>query len=200
LTNEAATPTAEAQPQRKVTFAFKRKVNLENHGGGKYESAEYFMSVDDYIPQEATAEDIVAVGRELASECKALIMDEANVPWEVTEDGRVVELLRNAFGPGTNVQPAQQASQAAPAPSVPQGDPPPYVGEKLDFKTDKDKLAEQRVWAAERFAALDAAWASEFYDNRQSKKTPNHPDFRHKTFGISMYESDVKKAGGASLL
>lgn len=185
------------QQQRKVTMAFKRKVNLEARGGNKYESAELFFAVEDYVPQEATAEDIVACGRQLASQVKATVLDEMGLDWEATEDGLIIESLNQAFGPGVNVTPISSAPSAQPqaAAQTVAADAPPYAGQRLDFQNDKDKLNEQRQWAAQRFAALGPAWESEFYDNRESKKTKNHPDFRHKQHGVSCYVSDVKKAG-----
>jgi len=191
--------------QRKIIVTFKRKVNIEALGGPKYESAELFMAVEDYVDLTAEPADVISTARDLASTVKATVLDEMGLEWEATEDGIVVERLRNAFGPGVQVVPAgagvvSSAPVAAPAPPVAGPDAPPWAGEKLDFKYDKAKLAEQREWASARFVALGTGWESEFYDNRESKKTDRHPDFRHKTHGVSIYVSDVEKAGGKDLL
>jgi len=183
---------------RKVTVTFKRRVNLEPLGLPKYNDCELFMSVEDYVPMGTVPAEVVSVLRDLAATVKATVLDELGLEWETTDEDVVLEKIRREF-PGAVVQPAASTPviEATATPAL--DDKPPFAGEKLDFRKDKEKVAAQREWAAKRFTTLSDPW-SEFYDNRQSKRSSRHPDFRHKTFGIGIYESDVKKAGGHSIL
>ena len=194
----ANTAAPEPDPQRKLTVTFKRKVNIEALGGPKYESAELFIALDDYVPLNAAPEDVVSVLRDMASTVKATVLDEMNLEWEATESGIVVERLRNAF-PGAVVAAASTAAPVAQVASAPTptavssvSAEPPYAGQKLDFRTDKAKLAEQKAWAVED---VKANGLGKYWDNRESKPNPRSPDFRHKDFGVSLWVDDLTKAG-----
>ena len=195
--------TVNADPRRKVGVSFSRKINIEALGGPKYESAELFMYVEDYVDLDAEPADVAATLRTLASTVKATCLDESGLDWEASDDGVVIERLRNAF-PGASVTainaastPVESSSQPTQAQALAGASEPPYAGQKLDFKADKDKLAEQREWAVARWIALGNNPFSEFYDNRESKPRSNSPDFRHKTEGISLWADNVTKAGGS---
>lgn len=189
-----------ADPQRKITVTFKRKVNIEALGGPKYESAELFMAVDDYVSLDAEPADIVSTLRDLASTVKATLLDEMNLEWETTDQDVVIERLRNAF-PGSVVQNAVASAPAAvavaPQQATSSGVPaaPPYAGEKVPF-SDKARTKEQRDWALARFLSLPDP-TTEFWDNSESKPKPTSADWRHKEHGISLWQDAIDKARAA---
>lgn len=187
--------------KRKVVTSYKRKVNLENQGGEKYETAEFFASVEDYVDGETSPEDIAQVLATSAFTVKSTCLEQLGLTWETSEDGMAMEILAHAFGAGVKAQadvgPAGGGPVDVQQPSHPVSVPdanPPYENAKLDFKTDKAKLNENRAWAAKRFLAAP----DEFYDNRADKPKPTSFDYRHKDHKIGIWEDDVTKARQAA--
>lgn len=194
--------------KRKVVTSYKRKVNLEAHGGAKYEAAEFFASVEDYIDGETSPEEIAQVLASSAFVVKSTVLEQLGLNWESSEDGMAIEILAGAFGnevrhstvnaeaPAGGTGPAgggpAQVQQVQRPVAVPNAEPP-HDPEKINFREHKAEAAENRLWAAGRMIAGD-----DVYDNRQSKPKPSSFDYRHKATKIGFWEDDVKRAREAA--
>lgn len=100
--------------------------------------------------------------------------------------------------PGTTTVPQETFQQAAPAPQAPQGGFTPANVVQAPFAQQQPAAAPQQGFQAAPGAQgggskADAEWQalfnnpSDFYDNRQSKRTPNSPDFRQKSGDIALW-------------
>lgn len=160
----------------KGTVSFSRKVSDGNYG-----MHEAFMSVQYDIGQFDTAEDIIHTARNAFLQAKAVVFEQLGVDHTLDESGVVVEVARRAF-PGSVVEPAPSAPAAAPAAGG------ASAGAQPPFSADTDDFAEKKAnkeWAQARLASHP----NEFWDNRESKRSPKAPDYKHKNTGIGVWAS-----------
>lgn len=153
------------------TVSFTRKISDGNYG-----VAEAFMSVQfDILPDDG-GEQIIANARHAFLQAKAVVFEQLGVEHTLDESGVVVEVVKRAF-PGT-VEAADAPKAAAGGGG---GAEPPY---SADTK-DPDERKANREWAEARLESHP----NEFWDNRQDKRNPKAPDFKHKSSGIGVWQS-----------
>lgn len=178
----------------KGTVSYSRKVQVR-----QYEAAEAYIAIQFDIDRDDDAAAIAEKAHLAMTAAKGVVWDELGIEYEVTEGNILQEVVRSHFGGGTveatstpgpaSPSPAAQAAAAALGSAE-----PPHDQSKLDWKTHKTEMAENRAWAAKRFLALGDNWSSEFYDNRASKPKPTAFDYRHKATKIGIWESDLQAA------
>lgn len=173
-TEDTTTPEAEIATL-KGTVSFARKVSDGNYG-----MTEAFMSVQYDIGQYDTAEDIIHTARNAFLQAKAVVFEQLGIEHTLDESGVVVEVARRAF-PGSVVEPAPSGPAPAAAPAAAGGDNPPFAG---DTTNPAEKKA-NKEWAEARLQSHP----NEFWDNRESKRNPKAPDFKHKSSGIGVWAS-----------
>lgn len=148
-----------------LTAFFGRKVNL-----GNYESTEGSIFIQRDVPVGADGEVIIQAAREAFTLAKTLVLDELGIDYTLDEEtGVIVELkpaspkeaakkLEDAFGAVpdnvTSINDAPSAQPAAPA----AGEPP-----SQEWLVN-DQMQNPQNW----------------WDNREGKKNPKAPDFKHR--------------------
>lgn len=177
------------------TVTFSRKVKVRD-----YETAEAAVFLQFEVPALDSADNFgeVIISRisDAFMQAKTAVFDELGIEFSVDEGGVVREVLRNTFGPVTEVtapaaQPRQvvaasrPAPQPAAAPAAPaaSADGPPHD----PATTDKAQQKANKAWAKARLATNP----DEFWDNRDKKASgqykPGAADFKHKDTGISVW-------------
>lgn len=169
------------------TVTFSRKVSVR-----QYESAEASIFVQFEIPTEGSPEqqraELLANARAAFFSAKALVFQELGLEFTVEEDGVVREVLQKNFGKVTEVTPTELAVVAADSgvTATPFADPSAGVGPNAPYAVDtqdKNERTANKKWAVARIASNPEEW----WDNRENKRNPKAPDFKHKETGMGVW-------------
>lgn len=179
-----------------VNIEFRRTVKVRD-----YESATAAVTITTVLDnlngdRAANGDKILAAVRDGFFQAKAAVFDELGIQFDVSDSGVVMEAVRGTFGQVTEVHatpaaPAAPAAALAPppamtaapaaAPAAATADEPPY-----DAGTqDREQKAANGRWAKNRLQSHP----DEFWDNRNDKRNPKAPDFKHKNTGIGVWLS-----------
>lgn len=145
----------------KVTVGFERKVSLRD-----YNSAVASVYVQANTKPEMTADELVSAIDTAMFQAKVTVFDSLGITFEVTPDGKAIELLEKELG-AVEVVPSKavEAVRSAPAQATANAAP----GTK------------RALW--EELCSNPKAW----YDNREGKKNEKGPDFKRKTTGEALW-------------
>jgi hypothetical protein len=179
------TETPNINPQGTVSFS--RKVSVR-----QYESAEASIFVQFDIPTDGTPDEqrtqLIANARAAFFAAKALVFEELGLEFSVSDSGVIHEVVQKNFGRVTEVvnepnpfpsAPQQVAITESPAPAGEVGANPPYAADTQD----KQERIENKKWAVARIATNPDEW----WDNRNSKRNPKAPDYKHKQNGMGVW-------------
>jgi len=170
------------------TVSFSRKVAVR-----QYESAEASIFVQFDIPTDGTPDEqraqLLANARAAMFTAKALVLEELGLEFTVSDGGIIHEVLQKNFGKVTEVTAAEPSTTHA----IPQqvaiteqpataGEVPPNPPHAPDTQ-DKQERIENKKWALARIASNPEDW----WDNRNSKRNPKAPDYKHKQNGMGVW-------------
>lgn len=169
------------------TVSFSRKVSVR-----PYESAEASIFVQFDIPTDGDPDEqraqLLANARAAMFTAKALVLEELGLEFSVSETGIIHEIVQKNFGRVTEVvideqpfpaAPQQVAINQAPVTAGESGANPPYAADTQD----KQERIENKKWAVARIATNPEDW----WDNRNSKRNPKAPDYKHKQNGMGVW-------------
>jgi hypothetical protein len=168
------------------TVTFSRKVSVR-----QYESAEASIFVQFEIPNEGSPEqqraELLANARAAYFSAKALVFQELGLEFTVGEDGVIHEVLQKNFGKVTDVTPTELAavamdSQTSATPFAEPTATEPNAPYAVDTQDKNERNANKR-WAVARIASHPDEW----WDNRQNKRNPKAPDYKHKETGMGVW-------------
>lgn len=194
-------PTTDIAPFDTHTVCYSRKVSDGNYGS---EEATMFLQFD--TPRGTPNEQIMALGANAFAAAKAQVLHELGIDMfpeqvavAVTEPQMSVEdQIRAEFAgaqvveqPSTTVSvaaaPTNTATTVAGAPFV---DPTDPYGKNLS----KDQKEANKAWAIAAYRANPG----DFWDNRETKKNPKAPDFKHRETGIGLWAEDLSTVPSAA--
>lgn len=168
------TNTADAMPTLvnvEHTVGFSRTKNL-----GNYEKAEAtcFLKVDG-LPSDSLEEIVQKVMRAFVA-AKAAVLDQLGIEYDMGEDGFTVE-ERVVAPPATQQDSVTKVRAAFGGGEV--------VENGGDHTVDVTSMspAEQKRWLKAELERNPTA----FWDNREGKKNPKAPDFKHKKTGLGLW-------------
>ena len=162
---------------------FSRKVKIRD-----YESAEASVfiqfDVDTNDPDQT-----VARAKSAMFQAKALVFEELGLAFSVSDTGVIHEIVQNHFGKVTEVTStvASPSTTTNAEPTIPladgpeTSDTPPYAVDT----PDKNERAINKKWALDRIRTNPEEW----WDNRENKKNPKGPDYKHKQNGMGVWLS-----------
>jgi hypothetical protein len=175
------------------TVVFERTVRVR-----EFESAKAGVFIQFELPDPAQAngsygEQVLAKIGDAFFQAKTVVFDELGLDFNVDAGGVVREaaggVVREAInatlGQVTEVQaPRQQPKQITapapqPAPVAVDQSQPPYDPRT----TDRQEKSANARWAKARLETHP----DEFWDNRNDKRNPKAPDFKHKDSGIGVW-------------
>jgi len=175
------------------TVVFERTVRVR-----EFESAKAGVFIQFELPDPAQAngsygEQVLKQIGDAFFQAKTVVFDELGLDFNVDAGGVVREAINATLGQVTEVQaPRQQPKQiaaAAPAPQpAPQPQPAPVAVDQsqppYDSRTsDRQEKSANARWAKARLESHP----DEFWDNRNDKRNPKAPDFKHKDSGIGVW-------------
>jgi hypothetical protein len=169
------------------TVQFSRKVSVR-----QYESAEASIFIQYSTDRDASPEEIIAGGTGAFLQAKGVVFAELGLDADLNDNNILLEagvtLVERTFGPGvekvqSSVKERAIATTSTPVPDVAGGDvsaaKPPFD----PYTKDKDEKAANSKWAKERLASNP----NEFWDNREDKRNPKAPDFKHRDSGVGVW-------------
>lgn len=154
------TSTPDVQTENSVTIFFKRSVQVR-----QYEPIEASIFVQTSIPSDATPDERKAAIKAAFFEGKVAVYEQLGISFEVTQENVVIERLEKATG-------ARVVEQAPTKQQATEERGNADITERVNARLDENDL--------------DALWAdlvanpSQWWDNRENKKTERSPEFKRK--------------------
>lgn len=152
----------------KITVSFERSVKIRDFESAK---ASIYVEVptrpgDTWLAEEGQRSELDAAILDAMFHAKVQVFEALGLGFDVTPDGRAIELLEDRLG-AVEITRAQETAAVAAASS-------PTTSAKTAGTVPTDKEA---LWA--ELCERPDRW----FDNREGKKNPNAPDFKRAGHG-----------------
>jgi len=167
------------------TVTFSRKVSVR-----PYETADASIAVQFQIPTSGTADEqrtqLLGNARAAFFAAKAIVFEELGLEFSVEEGGVIREVLAKALGRVTEVAANDSFPEFAPTlqivPSVVASATMTAAPFAADTQDKAERTANKR-WATARILSNPEEW----WDNRDNKRNPKAPDYKHKDTGMGVW-------------